>query len=370
MWVLTAIVLLTLLLALARAWPHSYREEASLDVAVAWALFMVRTFSFHIGLGLLILTLLHVALRAWLRAFAALPALAICLAPTLAGGLGMLGVDRREPIVGETVRVMTFNVLGVNRAHDAVATEILRHAPDVVILQESNNVWHKALLLRLGARYPHVSRLAWNDWIGMSVFATRAIHNPTRVLEGHGRDALRFEIDLAGGSRQSASATRRRHDAKAQTPNPEPQTPDPNPSTPEPTPPTQRVAVYAIHPQHPVTLDNVRRSRHHFADLREAVRRESIPTMIVGDCNWDSNSPQDSALAREGFQDAHDLAGPSGGWTRGSTWCAKGWKRFFPGFRIDHVYLGPGLSAASARVGRSAGSDHRPVIADVGRAGP
>jgi endonuclease/exonuclease/phosphatase (EEP) superfamily protein YafD len=39
---------------------------------------------------------------------------------------------------------------------------------------------------------------------------------------------------------------------------------------------------------------------------------------------------------------------------------------WLPGIRIDHVYLSPELTATAARVGSFVGSDHRPVIAEVG----
>lgn len=318
---LVGIGLLTGVLVLAHLWPNTYRETGTFEVLVAWAAFIIRNLGFHISIAIIMLIIALLAIRAWLRAAATVPALAICLIPVSGHAL----TTPTEPIAGETLRVMTFNVLGTNRAHDRVAGEVLRQQPDLLLVQESNNVWHKALLLRLGERYAHVARLEWNEWIGMSVFSTREIRTPTRVLEGHGRDALRFEVMI-----------------------------DDEP-----------VVVYAIHPPHPVSLANVRSARHLFAALRDAVRAEIAGgrrVMIMGDCNWGHLSPQHADLRREGFKDAFDLARRGGR----MTWPTIGRRHHLLGFQIDHVYLGPGLTSNAAWRGESSGSDHRPVVACVG----
>lgn len=38
----------------------------------------------------------------------------------------------------------------------------------------------------------------------------------------------------------------------------------------------------------------------------------------------------------------------------------------YPGFRIDHAYLSPALTASHAWVGDTPGSDHRHVVARIG----
>ena len=57
-----------------------------------------------------------------------------------------------------------------------------------------------------------------------------------------------------------------------------------------------------------------------------------------------------------GFAEAHGIAGSG----RGSTWPVHLWLHWIPGIRIDHVFLGPGLTSTSAWTGGLTGSDHRP----------
>ena len=65
---------------------------------------------------------------------------------------------------------------------------------------------------------------------------------------------------------------------------------------------------------------------------------------------------------RVGLADAFDL----GGWGRGSTWPVTSFFRYLPGVRLDHIYLGGGLTCSDCRTGVGEGSDHRPVIAKIG----
>ncbi len=311
------IVLGTLILGGAWVYPHRFGEMDSGEALVAWASFMVRTCGFQIGLVLAMAAVVLAVLRWWGSVLLLVAALVLTLAPS-----AMSLVPRHEVVPGARLRVMSFNVLGANRSHDAVGSEILRQAPDIVVVQESNTIWHRALLQRLGRAYPHVVRLAWTEWNGMSVFSRVPVRDARRVLTGHGRDALRFTVEFDGST----------------------------------------IAVYAIHPLHPVRVSHVRSAWALFGDLERAVREEPGAVMVVGDCNWGVLSPQHARLERLGMREAFAVSG----WGRGSTWCASGWKRFIPGFRIDHVYVSEQLACARAWVGSASGSDHRPMIADVG----
>ncbi len=311
------IVVGTLVLVVAWVYPYRIGEMGLGETLASWAAFMVRTCGFQIGLGLLVVAVVLGLLRWWKSVLLLVPALVLTLGPSAVSLVG-----RGEEVSGQTLRVMSFNVMGTNRAHDAVREEVLRQDPDIVVIQESNNLWHRALLLRLGRAYPYVTRLSWNEWSGMSLFSRVPVRDVRRVLTGHGRDGLRFAVSIGG----------------------------------------EPVVVYAIHPPHPVSPGNVRRAFALFGDLVRAIEDEGGAVMVVGDCNWGMLSPQHGQMVRLGMREAYARAGSG----RGTTWCARGWKRFIPGFRIDHVYVSEGLACARAWVGEASGSDHRPMIAEVG----
>jgi endonuclease/exonuclease/phosphatase family metal-dependent hydrolase len=121
------------------------------------------------------------------------------------------------------------------------------------------------------------------------------------------------------------------------------------------------VAVYNVHLLPPRRLDYTIEGRLQFADLRDVLSAEKLPYVVAGDWNLTNDTPQHRALRRVGARDAHDLAARG----RGATWPVNSFFRYLPGLRLDHVYLGPGLTARSCQTGTGQSSDHRPVVADV-----
>lgn len=308
----------TMILVVAWFWTGDFRETSLGAVLLAWFAFLVRTCMFQIGLTLGVAMVVFLGLRAWRLAMGALPALVLCFIPS-----AMSLVPREtEAIEGKSLRVMSFNVLANNRADAAILGEIREHDPDLLFVQEVTKRRHELFVEELGEEYPFVYRVAWKPWFGMSVFAKRELLEPREIFGGHGREALRFKIRVGDGE----------------------------------------ATVWAIHPPHPVLPGQVRVGRHQFADLLDDVRATGGAKIIVGDCNWGVTSPQAAVLAGEGFRDAFDLGGSG----RGVTYAYRGIRRFVAAFRIDHVYVSEELACERAWNGDPSGSDHRPIVAEVG----
>lgn len=81
--------------------------------------------------------------------------------------------------------------------------------------------------------------------------------------------------------------------------------------------------------------------------LLAGLRRSAVPTVIAGDLN----------MCRPTVY----LAGPYRPAVRGRTWPAQR-----PVAQLDHVLLGPGVTATGAAVGPNLGSDHLPVRLTIG----
>jgi endonuclease/exonuclease/phosphatase family metal-dependent hydrolase len=90
--------------------------------------------------------------------------------------------------------------------------------------------------------------------------------------------------------------------------------------------------------------------------LLESVR-SSAPDLVLGDLNATADHRQLQALAEEGLRDVAEVAGE--GWQ--PTWPA----HLVPLARLDHVLVGPRLTALSSRTREVAGSDHAAVLAEV-----
>jgi len=125
------------------------------------------------------------------------------------------------------------------------------------------------------------------------------------------------------------------------------------------------IVLYALH-LIPPTLARYTQHRAEFADLLRRIGKEEHRTVLVGDFNFVDHSALASALHESGFYDAHGIAGCG----RGETWPVNNWLRHVPGIRIDHVYLGRGLTSTASWVGGHTGSDHLPVGSTVVLANP
>lgn len=280
------------------------------------------TFRFHLGLMLVGCTAVLLLLRGW--RFAALgTALA---AWALVPALRWPSVHRVPLPDAPAMRVLSIN-LGNDRARkDLVLQEIQRWQADVVLLQEYTPVWRDHLAQRLTARYPFREEKPQADNFGMAVLSAVAwTRIETFELDSPGPPQFRIELPLGG----------------------------------------QPVVLYALHLLPPVGK-LYGRHRAEFADLARRVAAEERPTLLAGDFNFVDHGALGGALHELGFFDAHGIAGHG----RGATWPGDGPLRHVPGIRIDHVYVGRGLTATHAAVGARNGSDHLPTGATIVLARP
>ena len=86
--------------------------------------------------------------------------------------------------------------------------------------------------------------------------------------------------------------------------------------------------------------------------------------MIVGDFNFTQMTAEYGRLRAAGLRSTHDLAGYGVGNTWGPKWYP--WLNRLPGVRIDQMLISRELTATAHHVGGDTGSDHRPIIAEVG----
>ena len=306
--------------AFAYLYPADFRSESVAAIGLFWVAFVIRTFLFQIGL----LTLLQMALAAWLRCRWALAA----SVPLLAIGFGpdVLRVFNGPPaeVAGETLTIMSVNLLAENRLTQPILGEILAADPDILLVQEYPPHWHTAIQAALGARYPHVRYELRLDSFGAAIYSKRPFVGEVELnlpLADGPKPQIRAVVRVAG----------------------------------------REVAIYNIHLE-PPTLFRFGRQSRQFADLADLLAAETLPAIVAGDFNFTPRSRHAAALHRLGFSDAHTLAGRG----RGATWPYHHLVPWLPGVRIDHIYLSGQLTAVESRTGVCAGSDHRPVVAELG----
>lgn len=318
-----AVVASYMLLVFAYVWPQDYRNEATAYVLVAWLGFLARVLQFHIGLLLALIAILAAFCRGKRLFLAAAPLALITLWPALRSYLSTPASHRQQP---SALRVMTCNLLMVNRNTAPILAEIGIARPDVLLLQEYTPDWHDAALdSGLGELFPYWSVVPRNDSFGVALYSrfpfVQEVDN--RLPLGRaGIEQTRAVISIDG----------------------------------------REVAVYNVHLLPPRRLDYTVDNRLQFAGLLDVLAAEKLPYVLGGDLNLTGDTPQHRDLRAAGAKAAHDDAGRG----RGTTWPVNSFLRYLPGLRLDHLYAGNGLVPLTCRTGEGRGSDHRPVIADVG----
>lgn len=309
------------LVTFAYAWPPDFRNQAPAYVAMAWSAALVCTFVFHGGLLLAVVALAAAYARSWRLFAATIPLLLVTLGPSLLS----YWPRTADEVYGETPTVMSVNLLMANRTTAPIIKEIEAVRPDVLLLQEYTLHWHEALQAKIGADYPHICYITRDDSFGAAIYSRRPFV-----------DALQRYVSLGQATEPQMRAVIEIDDRK--------------------------VAVYNIHLMPPKGMEYTIENRSQFADLLDVLAAEPLPTIMGGDFNFTENSPNASALRRQGFADAYSV----GGLGRGGTWPVNSFFRWIPGIRLDHVYLSGGLTCVESRTGTGEGSDHRPVIARIG----
>lgn len=296
--------------------------------AVNWLSFAIRTFTPHGGVMLLLLFLPVAAARAW-RPAAVLAGLgALCILPLLGMGRGGAVLPAGD---APSLTVMTVNVM-YGRVRDAdLLTEIDRHAPDVVVIQEYSPAFDRRIVSALRERFPHSCLAPRDDAFGMAVFSRLAFVEPAESFPALPRGASAFQ-----------------------------------PSEPQIRVVVQagdhEVVVQGVHTLPPVSPRYLSEHRRLCRGLAAYAKVEHRPLVLAGDFNHTPSSAPAAWLRGAGLTDAHSTAGVG----RGLTWPASGGVWSIAGFRLDQILVTEGMTVEWCRVGGDIGSDHRPVIARIG----
>ncbi|MGE5182221.1 MAG: endonuclease/exonuclease/phosphatase family protein [Acidobacteriota bacterium] len=246
-------------------------------------------------------------------------------------------VPRPMPVparLQSALRVMSYNVNFGIAGDPEAARAIASAAPDVVFLQETNDVWAAALIRALPA-YPHHHFTPPRGWPagGMGVLSRYPIVSIDELPSVNGPFfAWRVVLDAPGG----------------------------------------RVQVLGVHLRPAIsdggswvvgffsTRDNrAREIAWHVARLDP-----QLPTLVVGDFNEEGDGRAVAVLDRLGYTDA---IAQHAGHHRTWEWPVS---RLTLRFQLDHVMYDAHFTAPAAGVVEAGRSDHKPVWADVERVPP
>jgi endonuclease/exonuclease/phosphatase (EEP) superfamily protein YafD len=280
--------------------------ELAVNFQVQWFAGM-----FFSGLALLLL-------RRWwsgaiLLGTAAIAASAII--PIFFSASGQPVANSQEPL-----RIMSFNVLGSNRSHADVVSEIRRHDPDVLIVVEYTMSWEKALA-EIKSDYPY--QLEQPRWHGFGI----ALFSKLPLQDGGIVASMPLANDLP-----VVKATIHFAD--------------------------KPLEIFGAHLINPIGEERRKLRTEQFTALAEELSKAPAERVLLGDFNCADWSSEFRGFVRKtGLRDSRQGFGilPS--------WSPQGLEIL--SIPIDHALVSKGLVVLNRATGKKAGSDHCPVIIDL-----
>jgi endonuclease/exonuclease/phosphatase (EEP) superfamily protein YafD len=242
-------------------------------------------------------------------------------------------IPAKDDAMPARIRIVTYNVnFGLAGDPDGIAA-IASIDPDVVFLQETNEVWSAALIAGLRGLPEFRFTPPQGAWLagGMGVMSRWPILRVDELPSPGGPFfAWRVVVDAPGGAFQALNFHLR--------------------------PPMSDGGSWVV------GYFSTREVREREAAVHAEALEPDLPAVVVGDFNEGSDGRAVAVFLRRGFDHALARFAPK---TRTWEWPVG---VFTLRFQLDHI-LSRGFVAAAAGVVEAGRSDHRPVWADLERTG-
>lgn len=233
---------------------------------------------------------------------------------------GKQGVqDRRKNVAGKRFRVLTANVLSVNKKRTSLLRLIKQEKPDIIALQEVTPDLAKSLEVIKGA-YPHSFVEPRDGTQGLAVYSKFPLSETHAVEMTRRRNlALVFDVEIEG----------------------------------------QTVAAAVIHPPAPLSKEGFQDRNDVLVNTAGYVRAQNNrPVLIMGDFNITMYSRIYQAFAQTvGLKNSREAWGLAPTYSTTAIWPLP--------IPIDHILHSEDTVSLSARTGPRIGSDHFPLISDL-----
>lgn len=312
------------LLCLAWLLPGSTHARSAPTVIWTWGMMLTRGLSYHIGLLLLLVALIALLLRRWRMSLCCLPVVVVFV---LGPHLRPARASAIPNGSGQSLRVLSVNLLMVNDQTGPMANGIRQANADVVLLQEYTPQWHEALVKELGSMYPHRIGVQQDDSFGVAVYSRIPwVDKPQTDLPIGKWGVPELHASVKVGQ--------------------------------------QIVDFYNIHLLPPRNLMYTQEHLIQVDDLTRYLADHASPgrkIVVGGDFNFTGQMIQSHQMTGIGLADAYEQT-RSG---RGASWPVNSIFRFVPGIQLDHLYLGPGVRCKDIAYGDANGSDHLSLLADL-----
>ena len=287
-------------------------------VGQTYPLELLTHFQVQYLLAALLCTVLLAALRRWRWFAVSLGSLVLAGAAVLPYQAGQTAHAHVGSSGQRTVRLLLANVLLSNTAYQDVLDLVEAEDADVLIFQEVNERWQRALA-PIGAAYPHIVERPREDPYGTVVYSRLPIEQVDVLELGEaGRSTVCLRVMVAG------------------TP----------------------VSIVCTHPNQPLMPTGFTHRNDQLDRVAEVTAGLPHPLVLAGDLNMSMWSPWFQRLCeRTGLRSVRSGMGVQGTWPAALPRCLR--------LPIDHFLVSGGVSVTGCRLGPSIGSDHLPLIVDL-----
>jgi len=226
------------------------------------------------------------------------------------------GIDGDWATPSPGLRAMLLNIHTSNTDYDAVLRAIQNHDPDLVIIEEINQWWIKALK-PLADRYPYSIARPRQDNFGIALLSKHPFGD-TKILDlGHvGLPSILAQFHINQNN----------------------------------------FFLLATHALPPINFNYAKRRNKHLSAIPQVVSNLNAPVLLLGDLNispWSYHFKQ--LLRLSGLKDASKGRGIQ------ATWPTNLWPMLIP---IDHCLYCDAVKILDKVVAQDVGSDHYPIVVE------
>ena len=291
----------------------------SLLASWGWPFELFIHFTPQLAVGALLASILYGVQRRWRHVVAALAIALWHIIATVPLYLPDDGVwiGAHEVPAEQRLRIALLNVEYNNEDHARVLEQLRSADADVIAVVEVGARWLQVLREGLGDTHPHVEAHPRSDRFGLVLLSRRPL-TPHRLIVSDSITTLVSSVQVA----------------------------------------QEEVTIALVHPPPPITprLHNRRDAVIDAIIARRPAWGRSV--IVLGDFNATSWSPAlQRLMERARLRDSRGGRGLFGSWPS---------RLAVLGIAIDHVFLSENISVISREVGPHVGSDHRPVLIEVG----
>jgi len=227
------------------------------------------------------------------------------------------GGNKHENL-SESTKIVCINLLSSNRQFEDVEQYILDNSPDILVLQEFNKRWQLELEPKL-QDYRYRLTLPRGDNFGMAIYSKVKLSDLKELSIGSA-GVPTISCDVLVGSKS--------------------------------------IRLIATHPLPPVDTDYFDHRNRQLSEIAKMVSQLQSEVVLIGDLNTSSFSTHFKSLIEEsGLEDSRNGFGVLTTWP---TWLS------LVQTTLDHCLISPGLLVKSRETGDDLGSDHLPILIEIG----